>query len=242
MMRVLVVEDDPALAKAVVRELRRHGYDADAVSTGQEALKAHHLADLLLLDLCLPDMDGLQLCQAIRVASDVLIIAASERRNELDTVLALQSGADDCLSKPYGVRELVARIEALVRRVRTKRFEAGVLSHGPLRIDCGARQAWLEDRPLSLTRKEFDLLKVLVCKPHMVFSRKELSTLVWHDRWSSGGRTIDTHVNSLRNKLGSRDWIITVRGVGFRLGGPAGHRQLDGGGHTDRPLVGAGTR
>ncbi|WP_407780891.1 response regulator transcription factor [Actinophytocola sp.] len=240
-MRVLVVDDDPALAKAVVRELRRHGHDADSVATGREALKAYHLADLVLLDLCLPDMDGLQVCQAIRAMSDVLVIAASERRGELDTVLALQAGADDCLGKPYGVRELTARIEALARRVRSTRFESGTLVHGPLRVDCTARQAWLEDRPLRLTRKEFDLLKVLVCKPNVVFSRKELMTLVWHDRWTTTGRTIDTHVNSLRNKLGDRDWIITVRGVGFRLGGPGTARPALDGKRPGRRLVGAAT-
>ncbi len=221
MMRVLVIEDDPALAEAVVRELRRQGYDADSVGTGREALRLHRIADLVLLDLGLADIDGLQVCQAIRAESDIPILAFTDRQGELDRVLGLQAGADDCLDKPYGIRELLARINAVMRRVRPHLFKAEPIRYGALRLDPAAREAWLADRQLELTRKEFDLLRVLASRPNRVFSRRELMELVWHNQCRATGRTLDTHVNSLRNKLGSRDSIMTVRGVGFRLSGDA---------------------
>ena len=134
-MRVLVVEDEHALAETITRELRRHGYDAFAAPTGREALKLHHVSDFVLLDLGLPDMDGLGVCRVMRAASTVPIIAVAGRRGELERVLSLQAGADDCVEKPCGVRELTARIEAIMRRVRTAPVHTGTFENGPLRID-----------------------------------------------------------------------------------------------------------
>ncbi|MBO4257287.1 response regulator [Streptomyces griseorubiginosus] len=216
-MRVLVVDDDAACARSVVQVLRRNGFDAWSVGTGAAALAQHHKADLLLLDLGLPDLDGLQVCADIRATADTPIIAITESGTELERVLCLKSGCDDCVNKPYGLQELVARVEAVLRRARLA-VHTRCIVHGPLRIDAARREAYLSGNLLALTRKEFDLLHVLASRPGTVFSRKELMALVWHDRSPATGRTIDTHVNSLRKKLGASTWILTVRGVGFRLG------------------------
>jgi DNA-binding response OmpR family regulator len=217
-MRVLVVDHDAAGARSVVHLLRQNGYGAWSVGTGQAALELHHQADLVLLDLGLPDVDGLQVCADIRAAADTPIIAVTEHTTELERVLCLKSGCDDCLDKPYGVQELIARIEAVLRRARVAALRSCIV-HGPLRVDAARREVYLSGRLLSLTRKEFDLLHTLASRPGTVFSRRELMARVWQkSAGATAGRTIDTHVNSLRNKLGDSSWILTVRGVGFRLG------------------------
>ncbi|MEV4927418.1 response regulator transcription factor [Streptomyces roseoverticillatus] len=220
-LRVLVVESDARAAETLVHGLRRHGYDTSIAGTGSKALETYGDADLVLLDLELPDLDGLEICRAIRAASDIPVIAVTARASELDRVLGLQAGADDYVIKPYGFRELMARIEAVMRRARPQgrdRTAAQVISAGPLTIDAGTREVRLGGHRIEVTRKEFDLLRLLASQPEKVISRKELMTQVWDDNWSRPGRTIDTHVSSLRGKLGSADWIITIRGVGFRFG------------------------
>jgi DNA-binding response OmpR family regulator len=218
-LQVLVVENDARAAEDLAQELRRHGYLADSVSTGAEALQAHSGVDMVLLDLDLPDLDGLEVCRRIRVLGSVPIISMTVRDAELDCVLGLQAGADDYLVKPYGLRELLARMEAVLRRAHPRSAPtAQVITHGPLRIDAGARELLLEGRRVDLTPKEFDLLYQLVSQPGTTLSRRQLLSLVWDDEWSHRGRTIDTHVSSLRSKLGSSHWIVTVRGVGFRIG------------------------
>jgi DNA-binding response OmpR family regulator len=216
-VRVLVVEDDAALAESVTRGLRRHGYDTECVDTGIGALRAYHRADLMLLNLELPDIDGLEVCRNVRAAGDTAIISVAQRGTEVERVLGLQAGSDDCLTKPYGFRELLARIEAVMRRVRPVRAGTDVLRHGELLIDRGAREVRVGERPIAVTRKEFDLLTLLAAHPDRVFSRKEVMAKVWDDIPARPSRTIDTHVSTLRNKLGG-GWIVTVRGVGFRLG------------------------
>nr|WP_280723442.1 response regulator transcription factor [Kitasatospora sp. MAA4] len=217
-LQVLVVENHTAAADDLTQELHRHGYVARSVSTGVEALRAQSGVDMVLLDLGLPDLDGLEVCRRIRAAGDVPVICTTASRAELDCVLALQAGADDCLVKPYGLRELLARMEAVLRRVMPEPRSARVLTHGPLRIDTGARELRVAGRRVDLTPKEFDLLYQLASQPGATLSRRQLLSRVWDDEWSSRGRTIDTHVSSLRNKLGSSRWIVTVRGVGFRIG------------------------
>jgi DNA-binding response OmpR family regulator len=219
-LRVLVVENDLRAADSLVQGLLRQGYAAQSVATGTKALQAHRDADLLLLDLDLPDLDGLEVCRGIRAVCDTPVIAVTARGSELDRVLGLQAGSDDYLVKPYGFRELLARMEAVMRRVRQQPAAAQVITHGPLRIDVGTRVATLDGKPVDLTRKEFDLLRLLASQPGTVMPRRQLMAQVWDDTWSHRGRTIDTHVSSLRGKLGSSSWIITVRGVGFRLGHP----------------------
>lgn len=217
-MRVLVIDEAPA-ADSLVCYLRRHGYEAHRVDTGAQALKTYHRVDLILLDLDLPDLDGLEVCRGIRATCDTPIIAVTARGTELDRVLGLQAGSDDYLVKPYGFRELMARIEAVMRRVRPYSPPAQeVIAHGALRIESSARRVCLGDRPVAVTRKEFDLLHLLASRSDAVIPRKQIMSQVWGKELTRFSRTIDTHVSSLRTKLGASTWITTVRGVGFRLG------------------------
>lgn len=214
--QILLVESDSTDAESLAGGLRRHGHEVTHVSLGVAALEAHEDADLILLDLELPDLDGLEVCKSIRSVSCVPLLVVTSRGSELDCVLGLQAGADDYLVKPYGFRELMARIEAVMRRTRSSRTVDREITHGPLHIDVNARQVSLGGRGVGLTRKEFDLLCILASHPDTVIPRKRLLQQVWGDSWSR--RTVDTHVSSLRTKLGDSDWIITVRGVGFKLG------------------------
>lgn len=217
-MRVLVVENNTAVAESLTHALRRHGYDAENVDTGTRALKSYHHADLILLDLELPDLDGLEVCRGIRAACDIPIIAVTARSTELDRVLGLQAGSDDYLVKPYGFRELVARIEAVMRRAHPQSPPEQNISRGQLYINLSAREVCVDGQSINVTRKEFDLLYLLACQPETVVSRKEIMSKVWNVEGPKFSRTIDTHVSSLRKKLGASAWITTVRCVGFRLG------------------------
>jgi DNA-binding response OmpR family regulator len=214
--RVLVVDADADVGDSLMTQLRRHGYEPAGVTQGGVALQAHANADLVLLGLELPDLDGLEVCRAIRSVSRVPVIMVTARRSELDCVLGLQAGADDYVTKPYGLRELMARIEAVLRRSQWQPTAVEEIRHGRLRIDANLREVTVDGAEVALTRKEFDLLCLLASHPDTVIPRKQLLTQVWGDSWSR--RTVDTHVSSLRGKLGDSGWIVTVRGVGFKLG------------------------
>ncbi|WP_026152057.1 response regulator transcription factor [Actinopolyspora halophila] len=221
-MRLLVVEDEETVATPLITGLRQRGHETVGVSTGSRALQTHHEADLVLLDLELQDMDGLEVCRIIRATGETPIIAFTERSTESDRVLGLQAGSDDCLGKPYGFRELIARIEAVMRRARRQTAEEDLV-RGPLHIRPAAREVRLDDVLIDTTRKEFDLLHRLAREPGVVVSRQQLMSEIWGDPMPQTAstkisRTIDTHVSTLRNKLGSSEWIRTVRGVGFCLG------------------------
>ena len=226
--RVLVVENNVGDMEALARGLRRHGHQVDCVRTGGEALDAYRQADLVLLDLELPDLDGLEVCRQIRSTSDIAVIAVTARGSELELVLGLQAGADDYVVKPYGFRELMARMAAVMRRVRRQSQQpasALVRTHGQLRIDATSREVTVAGRQVDVTRKEFDLLWLLAANPDAVVPRRQIMQQIWNDSWSR--RTVDTHVSSLRNKLGCGEWILTIRGVGFRLGlGSCGPEEL----------------
>lgn len=213
---LLVEEVDEGDGESLVRRLERHGHRVSRAGSGGAALRTYEDSDLVLLDLDLSDLDGLEVCKTIRTMSDVPVIVVTTRATELDCVLSLYAGADDYLVKPYGYRELMARMESVMRRARPQSFAAKVVSHGPLRVDAASRSVSLRGQTVEVTRKEFDLLYLLASKPNTVISRKQVMQCVWGDSWSR--RTADTHVSSLRNKLGSSNWIITVRGVGFRFG------------------------
>jgi DNA-binding response OmpR family regulator len=217
MMRVLFVTGDGPDSLSSVRTLQRYGHKLLLAHSAQQALATHTQADFIILDLGLTDADGLEVCRAIRQVSDTPMMAVTERGDELERVLGLKAGADDCVDRGCGIHELVARIEAVTRRSGARHRPSGSIAYGPLRIDQSSRAAWLAGKPIKLTRKEFDLLLTLASRPGVVLTRKELMNHVWNDSWTRG-RTIDTHVNSLRTKLGSNDWIVTVRGVGFRFG------------------------
>ncbi|WP_411107549.1 response regulator transcription factor [Streptomyces sp. cmx-4-9] len=214
--RILVVDGDGDVADSLVTQLRRHGHEAVGVRRGSAALQAYEEMDLVLLDLELPDLDGLEVCRAIRSVSRVPVIIVTARQSELDCVLGLQAGADDYVTKPYGLRELMARIEAVMRRAQWQPASVQEIRRGPLHIDVNSREVTVEGVEVALTRKEFDLLCLLASHPDTVVPRKQLLQQVWGDSWSR--RTVDTHVSSLRGKLGDSGWIVTVRGVGFKLG------------------------
>lgn len=215
-MKILVVEDDRSIAEPLATGLRRQGFEVTTVSTGREALDAvDH--DVILLDLGLPDMDGNDVCREIRDRSDVPIIVVTARGDEIDRVLGLELGADDYVVKPFGFRELVARIHAVTRRHHPRHGEHPKRVDA-LELDARTRRVRLDDRELDLTPKEFDLLAALIDEPGVVISRRQLAERVWDSSWYTHSRTVDVHVAALRRKLGDPTWIETVRGIGFRLG------------------------
>ncbi|MCU1681767.1 MAG: Two-component system response regulator TcsR4 [Amycolatopsis sp.] len=218
MKNILVVECDACAAESVVFALRRQGYAVRSVNTGKHALAAYREANLVLLSLDLPDIDGLEVCRSMRNGSDIPLIARTHRDDELERVLALREGADDCVAKTSGIREVGARIEAVLRRARGQSPARETISIEPLHIDQRTREVRVHDQRVDVTSKEFELLCTLAAKPDSVVSRKELMASVWGTNWATTSRTIDTHVSSLRSKLGSSRWIITVRGVGYRMG------------------------
>ncbi len=215
-MNVLVVEDDATIAEPLASGLRRRGYDVVVVATGHAALAADGY-DLVLLDLGLPDIDGYDVCRQLRERSEVPIIVVTARGDEADRVIGLELGADDYIVKPFGFRELVARIRAVTRRVQP-RVENGQRRVGPLTLDPRTRRVHLDGREIELTPKEFDLLAALMEEPGVVVSRRRLAEQVWESTWYTHSRTVDVHVGALRRKLGDAAWVETVRGIGFRLG------------------------
>ncbi len=219
--RILVVQHAEEAGEATARFLRLHGFQVGRARTGAAAIDRRQSADLVLLGDDLPDLDALTVCRAIRAAGPVPVVMMLVRGAELDRVLALQAGAESSVSEPYGHWELAARIAAGLRRGGPGSAPGdGVAGYRTLRIDPRTRQAELGGRPLDLTRKEFDMLHLLVSRPGEVITRDEIRTRVWNAEGLRTSRTIDTHIGSLRAKLGSSSWIRTVRGVGFRLGGP----------------------
>jgi DNA-binding response OmpR family regulator len=213
-MRVLLVEDDESIAESLTRGLTRYGFQVEWVRTGSEAL--HHKADIVLLDLGLPDMDGLDVCRELRSRSDVPIIVISARADETDRVVGLEIGADDYVSKPFGVREVIARMRAVLRRVRPTTVDDTALGTR-LKIDRRARRVHLDDQEISFTPKEYELLSFLAEEPGAVFTREQIMEAVWDANWFGPTKTLDVHVGALRRKLGDAVAIETVRGVGFRL-------------------------
>jgi len=214
-MRVLVVEDDSAIAEPLAEGLRREGFTVECAATGEEALAAPE-SDVVLLDLRLPDIDGLDVCRRLRERSGVPIIVVTARGEEADRVVGLELGADDYVVKPFGLRELIARIRAVTRRLE-QRAPEGPLRIGELELDLRARRVLVGSREVALTPKEFDLLAVLGRDPGAAISRRRLLEEVWETSWYGSTKTIDVHVAALRRKLGDPGWIETVRGVGFRL-------------------------
>lgn len=224
-MRVLLVEDDAAVAAGIVQGLRSAGFEVIHVATGAQAVAGYESdpgIDMVLLDLGLPDMDGQQVCAQIRANSAVPIIIVSARDDEVDKVISLELGADDYLAKPFGTRELSARIRAVARRARPTPATRGRESRqvGDLVVDRRARRVFLRDLEIHLTAKEFDLLSYLAEDPGAVCTRTDLINNVWDVNWFGTTKTLDAHVAALRKKLGSAQWVEAVRGVGFRLGTP----------------------
>jgi DNA-binding response OmpR family regulator len=222
-MRILLVEDDDAIAVPLSTGLQREGFEVEWASTGAAALAAT-AADLVLLDLGLPDLDGRAVCRQMRDRDATPIIVVSASGEELDRVTLLELGADDYVVKPFGFRELVARIRAVLRRSLVVRDPAetsprGPVSIGHLTIDHRVRTVSFHGQPVELTPKEFDLLMFLSEDPGAVYSRDEIMTNVWDAHWWGSTKTLDVHIASLRRKL-DPGFVETVRGVGFRLALP----------------------
>jgi len=212
-MKVLVVEDDPSVAEPLVAGLQRNGIDTDHVAFAAHVLGAAQDADVVLLDLGLPDGDGLEVLRDLRKVSDVPVIIATARGEETDRIVGLELGADDYVVKPFSVRELAARVRAVARR---RRVDAP-LESGRIAVDRNRHRVAVDGQEVELTAKEFDLLSVLAEDPGRAVSRQELFSRVWDPVWVGTGKTLDVHVASLRKKLGDPALIETVRGVGYRL-------------------------
>ena len=215
-VKVLVVEDDPAVAEPLLDGLRRNGFEVEHVAYALQAVPAATSGagvDIVLLDLGLPDGDGLEVLRELRRVSDVPVIIASARGDETDRVVGLELGADDYVVKPFSVRELAARVRAVARRRRSE----PALDGGRIRVDRTKHVATLDGEVLDLTAKEFDLLAVLAEEPGRAVPRQELFSRVWDPVWIGTGKTLDVHIASLRKKLGDPELIETVRGVGYRL-------------------------
>lgn len=222
MARVLVVDDDLTVREVVVSYLRAAGHTVHEAGDGADALRAMRSdpADLVVLDLMMPGIDGLEVCRRLRAAGDVPIIMLTALGAEVDRVVGLESGADDYVTKPFSPRELVLRVEALLRRVGEQaKPETGCVTDGDLVVDSGRHEVTLDGRPLPLTSREFDLLRFLVTNPGTAYSRDELLQHVWG--WSFGDQsTVTVHVRRLREKV-ERDpkrpsRLVTVWGVGYR--------------------------
>jgi DNA-binding response OmpR family regulator len=222
-LRVLIVEDDEAIGRTLETVLGERGYDVVRAVDGGSALVAAdaHRPDLVLLDIGLPDMDGVEVCRRLRRASPrLLIVMLTARDAEMDVVLGLNAGADDYVVKPFRLAELLARMGAHVRRTQGPGQLHGVLEAGDLQIDVDARSARRRGAELDLRPREFDLLLLLAQSAGRVLTRERLLAELWRDHWGGASKTLDMHVSTLRRKLGEPGLITTLRGVGYRLDVP----------------------
>jgi len=214
-VELLLVEDDSSISQPLKAGLEREGFEVQLATTGAQALQSDPV-DLVLLDLGLPDLDGRVVCQNLRAASSVPIIVVTAREDEIDRVMLLELGADDYVVKPFGFRELVARIRAVLRRAAARPTEEERVEWGPLNIDRRARHVEYDGDRVDLTPKEYDLLAALAADPGAAVTREQLINDVWDENWWGSTKTLDVHVASLRKKTDA-SLIQTIRGVGFRL-------------------------
>lgn len=218
-MRVLVVEDDDGVAGAVVEALATHGHQAERVARASDVWPRLRDADLVLLDLGLPDGDGMDVLRRIRRVAGTPVLVLTARDAERDVVRGLRLGADDYLVKPVRLRELLARVDAVVRRTRpADTMPADVVEVEDVRVDLTARRATVAGEEVALTAKEFDILAALARRPGAAISRQQLLDEVWGDAYLAVSRSLDVHLASLRNKLGRPGLVSTIRGFGYRLG------------------------
>jgi DNA-binding response OmpR family regulator len=225
---VLVVEDEASIASFVAAYLKNAGYAVRTTASGAEALKlvASEKPALVVLDLMLPDMDGVEVCRRIRQTTDMPVLMLTARDEDVDKIIGLEVGADDYMTKPFNPRELVARVRAILRRATTEREkgESAVLVHGDLTVDAGRREARVGEEEIQLAPKEFDLLWELLDHRGLVLTRDQLLERVWGYTFAGDTRTVDVHVRQLRRKLGDASPIVTVWGVGYKVS-PAREQQ-----------------
>jgi two-component system alkaline phosphatase synthesis response regulator PhoP len=222
MTKILIVDDEPSVVKLVTAYLQADGYEVYTASDGNAGLKAARAfkPDLIILDVMLPGMDGIELLSKLRRESDVYVILLTARTEETDKIVGLSVGADDYVTKPFSPRELAARVKAALRRLKTGADAGGersVLSFKHIRIDVGARTLTVDENPIELTAIEFDLLKTLAENHGRVLSREQLLEKVWGGEYFGELRVVDVHLGHVRQKLGRDDLIATVRGVGYRF-------------------------
>jgi DNA-binding response OmpR family regulator len=227
---ILVVEDESSIASFVSLYLKNAGYGVKTVATGTDALAqaAAEEPALIVLDLMLPDIDGIEVCKRIRQHSDVPILMLTARDEDVDKIIGLEVGADDYLTKPFNPRELVARIRSILRRAAPERREreSEAIQHGDLSVDAGRREVRVGDEEIQLAPKEFDLLWELLDHRGLVLTRDQLLERVWGYTFAGDTRTVDVHVRQLRRKLGDASPIVTVWGVGYKVA-PAREQQKD---------------
>jgi two-component system alkaline phosphatase synthesis response regulator PhoP len=221
MPKILVVDDEATILNLIVSYLKAEGYEILTAADGHSALKTAHAfkPDLIILDIMLPGLDGLEVLARLRRESDVYVILLTARTEETDKIVGLSVGADDYVTKPFSPRELVARIKAALRRMKSDgEIRTGnILNFSHIRIDTGSRQVWVDDLLIELTQTEFDLLAALAEHRGMVLSREQLLEKVWGYDYFGDLRVVDVHLGHLRQKLGNDQLITTVRGVGYRF-------------------------
>ena len=222
---VLVVEDEESIASFVALYLKNAGYDVDTAATGAEAIAKVEAAqpELLVLDLMLPDVDGIEVCRRVRRRSEVPILLLTARDEDVDKIIGLEVGADDYMTKPFNPRELVARVKSILRRSTADRrpVESRQIEHGDLSVDAGRREVRVGEQEIQLAPKEFDLLWELLDHRGIVLTRDQLLERVWGYTFAGDTRTVDVHVRQLRRKLGDASPIVTVWGVGYKVAPPA---------------------
>ncbi len=218
---VLVVEDESSIASFVALYLKNAGYAVKTAATGNDALAlaGAETPALIVLDLMLPDVDGIEVCRRIRKTSDVPILMLTARDEDVDKIIGLEVGADDYLTKPFNPRELVARVKSILRRSTPERrqVESKQLRHGDLLVDAGRREVHVGEHEIQLAPKEFDLLWELLDHRGLVLTRDQLLERVWGYTFAGDTRTVDVHVRQLRRKLGDASPIVTVWGVGYKV-------------------------
>ena len=226
MTLILLVEDDERISEPLVRVLVSEGFTVTHVDAGKDALAAvdRDRPDLVLLDLTLPDIDGLDVCRKLRAEiPDLPIVMLTARAEEMDVIVGLGAGADDYIAKPFRLAELIARVRARLRVVEQATRATPMLEGAGLRVDRDARRTFIDDREIELTSKEFDLLALLMSRPGVTFTREQIMNQVWDEHWWGSTRTLDTHVSTLRKKIGDDSdppsIVVTIRGVGFRFQG-----------------------
>ena len=219
---VLVVEDEASIASFVALYLKNAGYEVRTAANGTEALSAvgSSQPSLIVLDLMLPDIDGIEICRRIRQTSDVPILMLTARDEDVDKIIGLEVGADDYMTKPFNPRELVARVKSILRRATPdrKELETETIRHGDLFVDAGRREVKVGDEDIQLAPKEFDLLWELLDHRGLVLTRDQLLERVWGYTFAGDTRTVDVHVRQLRRKRGEASPIVTVWGVGYKVG------------------------
>jgi len=219
--KILVVDDEPSILNLVTSYLRAEGYTYSTAMDGPAGLKAarEFKPDLIVLDIMLPGMDGIEVLSQLRRESDVYVIMLTARSEETDKIVGLSVGADDYLTKPFSPRELMARIKAALRRLHTgsRPPQPEIIRTNHLRIDPSSRQVWVDDQPVELTTTEFNLLLILAENPGMVVSREQLLENVWGSNFFGEMRVVDVHLGHVRQKLGQHHNITTVRGIGYRF-------------------------